>query len=107
MISFDQIVTKALSDITGITVDLTTVCVGIIVVVVILCGLDFLKDVLLGGVSSESKESNVPDRQQEYDEYERKRYWKEAYKFRYEGRGVVDQEAAIRRRSGKPFSLKG
>lgn len=58
--SFNDIVLKALSDITGITVDLTTVCVGVIVIVVILCGLDFLKDVLLGHASGSSeKKDNV------------------------------------------------
>lgn len=90
MVSFDQIVTKTVSDIVGVTVDLTTVCVGIIVVVVILCGLDFLKDVLLGhahGGSSEKLNDNpnfAAENQERYSKYARNRYWKEQYKSRYE-----------------------
>lgn len=44
---FNDIVLKALSDITDMTVDLTTVCVGVISIVVILCGLALLKGVVI------------------------------------------------------------
>lgn len=90
---FNDIVLKALSDITGITVDLTTVCVGIIVIVVILCGLDFLKDVLLdrahGGSSGSSEKYGdnpnfAAENQEKYNKYARNRYWKEQHKSRYE-----------------------
>ncbi len=87
-----QMVTTAITNITGLSVDITTVAVGAIVIFVLLLGLDLVlasmgfdsHEFFSGSDKKKQKPFSVKDNDDSYKNYARKRYWKEQYKSRYE-----------------------
>lgn len=91
MSPIEQVVSQAVTNITGLSVDMTTFAVGAIVIFVLLAGFDLIL-VSLGidihsftsSKTKNKKEFSVKENEDKYKNYARSRYWKEQYKSRYE-----------------------
>lgn len=72
----------------GIQVDLMTAIGAVVTILLIVCGIGVIAAVLMpsGGPATTSRSSSevVPDHENQYRAYSRKRYWQEQYKSRYE-----------------------
>lgn len=92
MNGIDQMVGTAITNITGLSVDITTVAIGCIIIIVLLAGLDLIlvsvgfnsQDFLSSGKKGKKKEPfSAKENEDSYKEYSRKKYWQEQYKDRY------------------------
>lgn len=93
MVGFDQVVSQVMFNITGLSVDITTLAVGAIVIFVLLLGLDLVLASMgfdsheffsSGKQEKKKKEFSAKDNEDKYKKYSSNRYWKEQYKSRYE-----------------------
>lgn len=83
-----EILSNMIPGLADIQLDLMTVIGACVAILLIVCGIGVITAVLMpsggSGIASRSSSEDVPDHENKYRVYAKKRYWQEQYKSRYD-----------------------